>query len=280
MARRRVEAFAARPGRRPGVDAARPGDHGHGRVRTGAPPSAARAPGPATAAARGIGARPGVARRRPGRCGATPTRRCRSGGPCTARWPPSTCHGHRRRRAPARRRWPGAAPPPTASAHTPTPSSPWWAPRCARPPWRPAATRRHWRELFVAVPVGDGVLEGFVDLVARGRRRAGGGRLQDRPRSAGRPALAGAAARYGPQVASYASPSRRRRAGRCARCVLVFVGDGAAVEVVLEGAELARRGPAARRAADELLAVGAPVDPALRWRRPRAARRSSRRDPR
>src|SRR5439155_5832129 len=32
---------------------------------------------------------------------------------------------------------------------------------------RRAATRPHWREVYVGCPMGDGVLEGFVDLLYR-----------------------------------------------------------------------------------------------------------------
>ena len=64
--------------------------------------------------------------------------------------------------------------------------------------------------------------------------------------------LDAAAARYGPQVASYALALEAATGRPVRRCVLVFVGDGTAVEVVLEGAELdeaRRRGPPGRRRA-------------------------------
>ncbi len=115
--------------------------------------------------------------------------------------------------------------------------------------------RRHWRELFVAVPVGPGVLEGFVDLVVEDddglvvidykTDRTGGGA-----------AIAGAASRYGPQVASYALALEQSTGRPVHRCVLVFLGEGAPVEVVLEGDALADACDVARRAADELLSVG------------------------
>jgi len=115
------------------------------------------------------------------------------------------------------------------------------------------AARRHWRELFVAVPVGDGVLEGFVDLV-----------LDDddglvvvdykTDRTGGRPGLDHAAARYRPQVASYALALEEATGRPVTRCVLVFVGDGEPVEDVLEGAELGTARATAREAAERLVA--------------------------
>jgi len=115
------------------------------------------------------------------------------------------------------------------------------------------AAGRSWRELFVAVPVGGGVLEGFVDLV-----------LEDEAglvvvdyktdRTGGRPGLESAAARYRPQVASYALALEEATGRPVQRCVLVFLGDGHPVEDVLEGAELARTLAAARQAAADLVA--------------------------
>ena len=64
-----------------------------------------------------------------------------------------------------------------------------------------AATHRHWRELFVAVPVGDGVLEGYVDLVVEDEDglvvvdyktdRTTGGRARSRCRRGAVPASGG-----------------------------------------------------------------------------------------
>ncbi len=121
---------------------------------------------------------------------------------------------------------------------------------------------QHWRELFVAVPVGDGVLEGFVDLVLEdGDELVVVDYKTDRIDGPAERALA--AERYGPQVASYALALEVATGRVVRRCVLVFVGDGAAVEVALEGAELDKAKQHARRAAGELLATGAP-GPALR----------------
>ncbi len=118
------------------------------------------------------------------------------------------------------------------------------------------ATRRHWRELFVAVPVGDGVLEGYVDLVVE---EDDGlvvvdyktDRIPD-----GRAGLDAAALRYRPQVASYALALEESTGRPVRRAVLVFVGDGAPMEVVLEENELAEACDRARRAAEALLTVG------------------------
>jgi ATP-dependent exoDNAse (exonuclease V) beta subunit len=114
------------------------------------------------------------------------------------------------------------------------------------------ASGRHWRELFVAVPVSDGVLEGFVDLV-----------LEDdgalvvvdykTDHIGGRSGLERAAARYRPQVASYALALEEATGRHVRRCVLVFVGDGEPVEDILEGPELASACATARQAAEGLL---------------------------
>ena len=116
---------------------------------------------------------------------------------------------------------------------------------------------RHWRELFVAVPVGDGVLEGFVDLVLEdGDDLVVVDYKTDRIDGPAERALA--AARYGPQVASYALALEAATGRVVRRCVLVFVGGGTAVEVTLEGAALDEASRRARRAAADLLAATAP----------------------
>jgi ATP-dependent helicase/nuclease subunit A len=110
--------------------------------------------------------------------------------------------------------------------------------------------------------VGDGVLEGYVDLVIE---EDDGLVVVDykTDRTGGRPGLDAAAVRYRPQVASYALALGEATGRSVRRAVLVFVGDGAPIEVVLEGAELADACGAARRSAAELLAVSADV-PGLR----------------
>jgi ATP-dependent helicase/nuclease subunit A len=114
--------------------------------------------------------------------------------------------------------------------------------------------RRHWRELFVAVPVGDGVLEGFVDLVLDGDD---GLTVVDykTERTGGPSGLRRAADRYRPQVASYALALEEATGRPVLRCVLVFVGDGEPIEDVLEGDELAQARVTARQAAGGILAA-------------------------
>ena len=85
-----------------------------------------------------------------------------SGGPCTPSCRPSTSPPATAWRRPRRRR-----PPPRACSAGRARSRRW--------PGRPSAaawsTRRlaveHWREVFVATPVGDTLLEGYVDLLFR-----------------------------------------------------------------------------------------------------------------
>jgi ATP-dependent helicase/nuclease subunit A len=122
------------------------------------------------------------------------------------------------------------------------------------PTVRSGAGARHWRELFVAVPVGAGVLEGYVDLVLEdGEELVVVDYKTDR--TGGRPGIEDAAARYGPQVASYALALEEATGRAVRRCVLVFLGDGQPVEVVLEGAELAAACARAGEAAADLVAA-------------------------
>jgi ATP-dependent helicase/nuclease subunit A len=120
------------------------------------------------------------------------------------------------------------------------------------------ATRRHWRELFVAVPVGGGVLEGFVDLVLE---EDDGLVVVDykTDRIASALGLASAAARYRPQVASYALALQQATGRSVHRCVLVFVGNGAPAEDVLEGVALDEARRMAQQAAGELVAALTPA---------------------
>ena len=223
-----VEAFAARRDRVLRADPARPGHHGDGRGRTRSSTDALRSRRRGAEDGRGEGHRnpiPGH-RTRPVRCGATPTRRCRSAGPCTGRWLPSTW-----RRAPTP---PGARRADVARARaaaqgvaahadaiaamvdaalaSPTVAAGQEPPALARA--LRGRARRRWRPRRIRRPR------------PRGRRRADGGRLQDRPhRRAGRaPPLPPIGT--GPRWRATRWRSRRPRGGRCARCVLVFVGDG------------------------------------------------------
>jgi ATP-dependent helicase/nuclease subunit A len=124
----------------------------------------------------------------------------------------------------------------------------------ASPTVRAGADRRHWRELFVAVPVGDGVLEGFVDLVVDDND---GLIVVDykTDRAGDAASLQSAATRYRPQVASYALALEEATGRVVHRCVLVFVGDGQPVEHVLEGSELAEACITARNTASSILAA-------------------------
>jgi ATP-dependent exoDNAse (exonuclease V) beta subunit len=114
--------------------------------------------------------------------------------------------------------------------------------------------RRHWRELYVAVPVDGGVLEGFVDLVLE---EDDGLTVVDykTDRTGGTPGLRRAADRYRPQVASYALALEEATGRPVRRGVLVFVGDGDPVEDVLEGDELVAECVRARHAAGAILAA-------------------------
>jgi len=117
-----------------------------------------------------------------------------------------------------------------------------------------AASARHWRELFVAVPVGDGgVLEGFVDLAFED----GDGLVVVDYKTDRAGATTGspeAAARYEPQIASYANALEAATGRRVHRCVLVFVADDPAGEHVLEGPRLAAARGRAAEAAEALVA--------------------------
>jgi ATP-dependent exoDNAse (exonuclease V) beta subunit len=123
----------------------------------------------------------------------------------------------------------------------------------ASPTVAAAASGRHWRELFVAVPVAGGVVEGFVDLVLEDHD---GLTVVDykTERTGGTPGLRRAAVRYRPQVASYALALEEATGRPVHRCVLVFVGDGEPLEDVLEGDELVAQCLRARQAAGDILA--------------------------
>ena len=109
----------------------------------------------------------------------------------------------------------------------------------------------------MAVPVGGGVLEGFVDLVLEDDE---GLVVVDykTDRTGGQTHVDPAAALYRPQVASYALALEEATGRPVHRCVLVFVGDGHPVEDVLEGATLVDAVAAARQGARELL-TGTPL---------------------
>ena len=87
-----------------------------------------------------------------------------SAGPCTpccrpSTWPP----------APASPRRPPRRPRPRACSGAKTSSTAWPGRRSQSPRVRQRRPRPHWRELYVAAPVGDRLLEGYVDLLYRDR---------------------------------------------------------------------------------------------------------------
>jgi ATP-dependent helicase/nuclease subunit A len=126
------------------------------------------------------------------------------------------------------------------------------------PTVRDAAGKRHWRELFVAVPVGHdrdgehGVLEGFIDLTVEDED---GLTVVDykTDRVESSTAVADAALRHRPQLASYALAVARATGRPVRRCVLVFVADGEPREDVLEGHALTEACAEAERVARRLV---------------------------
>jgi ATP-dependent exoDNAse (exonuclease V) beta subunit len=121
---------------------------------------------------------------------------------------------------------------------------------------RRAAGTRHYKELYVAMPLGEGegVFEGFVDLVV------------DEPdglvvvdyktdRVSGVMA-ADVAGRHRLQVAAYANALEAATGRPVSRCVLVFVADDELAEDVLQGEELARARLDAAATALEVVASG------------------------
>ena len=78
--------------------------------------------------------------------------------------------------------------------------------------------------MYVAAPIGDRVVEGYVDLLVRTAGRPGRGRLQDRPARHRRRAVDARAESYRLQLAAYAAAVEAATGERVARGVLVFVG--------------------------------------------------------
>ena len=94
---------------------------------------------------------------------------------------------------------------------------------------REAAASEHWRELFVAAPLGDRLLEGYVDLVYRG---PGGLVVVDWKTDsvAGDGGVDAKVDRYRLQGAAYAAALEAVTGEPVARMVFVFLERGAAVE--------------------------------------------------
>jgi len=127
---------------------------------------------------------------------------------------------------------------------------------------RRAATARHYKELYVAMPLGDGVrdggvFEGFVDLLVD---EPGGLVVVDykTDRIVGSSATV-ATEHHRLQVAAYANALETATSRRVARCVLVFLADDEPTEDILQGDDLARVGA---DAAAQVLEVASRVDPA------------------
>jgi ATP-dependent helicase/nuclease subunit A len=103
---------------------------------------------------------------------------------------------------------------------------------------RRAARTRHYKELYVAMPLGDGVFEGFVDLLVD---EPGGLVVVDYKTDRVSPATRDVAAgRHRLPVAAYANALEAATGRPVQRCVLVFVADDGLGEDVLDGDALAR----------------------------------------
>lgn len=98
---------------------------------------------------------------------------------------------------------------------------------------RAAARSRHWRELYVGAPVGDHVLEGFVDLLFEG---GDGLEVVDfkTDAAAGDADLDRLVARYRLQAAAYARAVQATTGRPVRTCTLLFLRGGAAVERPIE----------------------------------------------
>ena len=122
---------------------------------------------------------------------------------------------------------------------------------------RQAATRRHWRELWVAAPVGDRLVEGYVDLLFRSDD---GLVVVDwkTDHLAGDDDVAAKLARYRLQGASYVAAVEAATGEPVVRMVFVFLGEDGPTEAEL---------PDLRAGVDEVrervaeLAASAPIEP-------------------
>ena len=95
---------------------------------------------------------------------------------------------------------------------------------------------RYWREVYVGVPLGDRLLEGFVDLLVEG---PDGLEVVDykTDRVTGGAETAAAVAHYGLQGAAYAVAVERATGRSVSRCTLLFLGPSGATPWVLEDLE-------------------------------------------
>jgi ATP-dependent exoDNAse (exonuclease V) beta subunit len=91
-----------------------------------------------------------------------------------------------------------------------------------------AARRPHWREVYVGIPLGDSVLEGYIDLLYRGND---GLVVIDHKTDSWRTetALDAKVDRYSAQLAAYALAANRVTGERITQAILLFLGAGSAV---------------------------------------------------
>jgi hypothetical protein len=100
-----------------------------------------------------------------------------------------------------------------------------------------AAARAHWRETYVAVPVGDITLEGYIDLVFRDDD--GLVVVDYKTDAVTADDLAARLGHYRVQVAAYALALAAATGEPVARCVLTFLAPDGAQEVEFRGPDLA-----------------------------------------
>jgi hypothetical protein len=108
---------------------------------------------------------------------------------------------------------------------------------------RAARAGEYWRETYVAVPLEQLTLEGYVDLIYRDRSAGASGGLVvvDYKTDVidGEAMLAARLAHYRVQGAAYAIAVATATGERVERCVFVFLSRGAAREIEIAGVELA-----------------------------------------
>ena len=109
----------------------------------------------------------------------------------------------------------------------------------ASPAVRAACVTDYWRETYVAVPVEEVTLEGYVDLVYRDDDRDGLVVVDYKTDAiADEATLAARLAHYSVQGAAYAIAVAAATGERVDRCVFVFLAPGGAREVVIGGDDL------------------------------------------
>ncbi|HLK44893.1 MAG TPA: 3'-5' exonuclease [Acidimicrobiales bacterium] len=99
---------------------------------------------------------------------------------------------------------------------------------------RDAATRPHWREVYVGAPVGEGVVEGYIDLLVRADD---GLVIVDYKTDVvrGDADLDAKVERYRPQLAAYAAAMEAAVGEPVARAVLLFLSTDGARAVTVDG---------------------------------------------